>query len=702
MKQIKRASLAFVLAVVLATGLVPAGALTALAEPANTPAETSQDSSTSSGEITATTGGVCQAAEEPSADTSASEPATDGILVIPSTDSWLRSGDMAEHQLEQAGLRVTDRMETSDGVILAAEPTEGQTDEEAAAAAQALPGIEAAQPNYIYSLIDGVEEPAPADAATPEATASPISPTSDTSTASPPRANDPFAQTSSPATNPNQYWLYNATLTDAWNSATTDGSVTVAILDSGVRANHEDLSANVLRNVAYDAFYDKPLNFNDANQGDLNGHGTHVAGIIAGVANNGIGIAGGSFNANIVPIKVTSDENSKASTQSLVMGYEYMLSLVETGKCPNIRVVNMSLGSYDSALNDSLLKSSITRARNEFGVVTVCAGGNGNSVTPRTDPSFPSDFEACVAVTALEPDGTNIVWSDYNQYKDISAPGRNIWSTYIRENSLANGPYASLSGTSMASPLVAGSFALLFAAVPDATVDEACEAVYATARAIDDPVNDRRQTSGSHGAIDVAAALDYLEANHVKHFADVHEYDWFYDTVNYATTNGIMNGYAGTNLFGPNDVMTREQAAAVLYNYLGHGAIAPAAPQADINQTDWYARPVNWAIATGYMNGYDSRTFGVGDSLTREQVACIIANVTGNSTTQANPAKFNALPDHNATSSWARTCVTWAVDKGVINGVNQPNGTRLLNPGGTATRAEMAAVIKNAIFSGLL
>lgn len=703
MKQIKRTSLAFVLAVVLATGLVPAGALTALAEPANTSAETFQDSSTSSGEITATTGGVCQAAEEPSADASASEPATDGILVIPSTDSWLRSGDTAEQQLEQVGLRVTDRMETSDGVILAAEPTEGQSDEEAAAAAQTLPGVAAAQPNYIYSLIDGVEEPAPANAVTPGATAAPTTPT--TSTASPlatSRANDPFAQTSNSAINPNQYWLYNATFTDAWNSATTDGSVTVAILDSGVRANHEDLSANILRDVAYDAFYDKPLNFNDANQGDLNGHGTHVAGIIAGVANNGIGIAGGSFNANIVPIKVTNDENSKASTLSLTMGYRYMLSLVETGTCPNIRVVNMSLGSYDSALNDSLLKNAITRARNEFGIVTVCAGGNGNSVTPKTEPSYPSDFEECVSVTALEPDGTNIVWSDYNQYKDISAPGRSIWSTYIRENSLANGPYASLSGTSMAAPLVAGAFALLFAAVPDATVDEACEAVYATARAINDPVNDRRQTSGSHGAIDVAAAVNYLEAHHVKHFADVHEGDWFYDTVNYATSNGIMNGYAGTNLFGPNDVMTREQAAAVLYNYLGNGAIEPAAPQTDINQTDWYARPVNWAIATGYMNGYDSRTFGVGDSLTREQVACIIANVTGNSTTQANPAKFNALPDHNATSSWARTCVTWAVDKGVINGVEQANGTRLLIPGGTATRAEMAAVIKNAIFSGLL
>ena len=166
MKQVKRASLAFVLAMVLATGLVPAGALTALAEPANTPAKTSQDSSTTN-EITATTGGVCQAAEEPSADASASEPATDGILVIPNANSWLRSGDMAEQQLEQAGLRVTDRMETSDGVILAAEPTEGQSDEEAAAAAQALPGVATAQPNYLYSLIDDVVEPAPANAATP-------------------------------------------------------------------------------------------------------------------------------------------------------------------------------------------------------------------------------------------------------------------------------------------------------------------------------------------------------------------------------------------------------------------------------------------------------------------------------------------------------------------------------------------------------
>lgn len=707
MKQVKRASLAFVLAMVLATGLVPAGALTALAEPANTPAKTSQDSSTTN-EITATTGGVCQAAEEPSADASASEPATDGILVIPNANSWLRSGDMAEQQLEQAGLRVTDRMETFDGVILAAEPTEGQSDEEAAAAAQALPGVATAQPNYLYSLIDDVVEPAPANAATPEAIATPASPATDTPTPgssllATPRANDPFAQISSPTTNPNQYWLYNAGLIDAWNSATTDGTVTVAVLDSGVKASHEDLAANVLRNLAWDAYYNKPLDFANANEGDNGGHGTHVAGIVAGVANNAKGIAGASYNACVLPVKVVDDSASKGSTtKSLIAAYEYVFALAEAGRCPDIRVVNMSLGSYNEAVNDRLFENAITRARNEFGIVTVCAGGNGDSVTPYTKPSYPSDFAASVSVTALEPDGTNIVWSDYNQYKDISAPGRNVWSTIVNNNSVANGPYGPKSGTSMASPLVAGAFALLFAAVPDATVDEACEAVYATARAINDPVNDRRQTSGSHGAIDVAAALNYLEANHVKHFDDVHEYDWFYDTVNFATENGIMNGYAGTNLFGPNDVMTREQAAAVLYNYLGHGAIAPAAPQTDINQADWYARPVNWAIATGYMNGYDSRTFGVGDSLTREQVACIIANVTGNSTTQANPAKFNALPDHNATSSWARIGTIWAVDKGVINGVEQPDGTRTLSPLTPATRAEMAAVIKNAILSGLL
>lgn len=487
---------------------------------------------------------------------------------------------------------------------------------------------------------------------------------------------------------------------------TTDNAVTIAVLDTVVRAGHEDLAANVLTRYAWDAFNEKPIDFAKADYSGGNGHGTHVAGVAAGVANNHVGIAGSSYNASILPVQVVREvtgSDGKKVTQSstlvLVRAYSYLLDLKSRGVLPNLRVANMSLGSYSESVNDALLRATIGLARDEYGVVTVCAGGNGDKKgNPRTEPLYPADFEDCVAVTALTPQGTNALWSDYNQSKDISAPGVGIWSTYAS----GDDAYASATGTSSASPMVSGTFALLFAEVGSATVDDACQALYATATPVVDSANDRTETSGSHGALNAQAAVEYLKAYFPWHFTDVSSSSWCYNAVGFVAERGIMTGYpTGKGLFGANDAVSRSQMAATLYKFMGDGAVEPPTSLTDVRQGKWYSSSVNWAVARAIMSG-NGMTFGVDESLTREQAATVIANVAHADVSAADPTKFEEFADAGATSGWARQSVMWAVDKGILNGRTLADGTRELSPKGTVTRAQLAAIMMNAINNGII
>ena len=660
---------------------------------------------------------------------SASEQAakTSGILVTLSADAGQAYALMAAsedgvaqspevQELESAGVNVTNQVSTSDGtVMLCAQPAEGMSDAEAVEAALGVAGVASAQPNYVYELIDGDAAAgsltremgllAETDASGSETLASELSLIP---------VNDPYAQVEDASLIGNQYWAHSANLIGAWREAKADHSVTIAVMDSGASLTHEDLSQNLLTELAYDASEAAPLkDTTPEGDGAGNGHGTHVAGIAGAVANNGKGIAGASNNASILPIKVTNAAGT-VSTESVVAAYNYLFNLIDSGTLTNVHVVNLSLGGNGDAYDDWALHNVIKRARNsnytdadgmkhDYNIATVCAGGN-KTTTSATQPDtymYPSDWEECISVTALETDGTNLPNSQYNLAKDISAPGQNIYSTGKYESN----PYITMSGTSMASPIVAGTIALMFSAVPDATVADVCEALYTTATPVVDQQYDRTTASGSHGAIDARAATDYLIDHKLAaaEFSDVNEGDWFKESVDYASRRHIMNGHAGS--FTPSADITREQVATVLYNYLGNGEVCEPAEKADVDQSAYYAPAVNWAVAHGIIKGYgNSDRFGVGDSATREQIAGIFANMLASDEEleDQDQSLYDALPDHEDTSDWAKKSVVWALNKGIINGASFSDGSRKLLPGDDASRAVMAALMMNVIKSGVL
>ncbi|MGN8896422.1 InlB B-repeat-containing protein [Flavonifractor sp. HCP28S3_F3] len=172
-------------------------------------------------------------------------------------------------------------------------------------------------------------------------------------------------------------------------------------------------------------------------------------------------------------------------------------------------------------------------------------------------------------------------------------------------------------------------------------------------------------------------------------FTDVGEEDWFYDSVSYVYVRELMTGISDT-LFAPDQHLTRGMITTVLWRLEGSPA-GTGTVFTDVAEDAWYAQAVRWAAAQGIVEGYGNGMFGPEDDITREQLAAILyryARYLGD-TTKAE-GDLSGYPDGAQTSDWAVESMTWAVSTGLISGKNGG----LLDPTGTATRSEVAALLQ--------
>ena len=157
-------------------------------------------------------------------------------------------------------------------------------------------------------------------------------------------------------------------------------------------------------------------------------------------------------------------------------------------------------------------------------------------------------------------------------------------------------------------------------------------------------------------------------------FTDVSEGDWYHDAVAYCWENGIMDGTSGT-VFAPNLLLNRAMMAQVLYN-LADGTASTAAGFPDVAASAWYADAVNWAAANGYVTGYDNGLFGPEDDLTREQLAAILYRYAGS---PAPAGSLDGFADAASASAYAVDALRWAVGEGLLTGKDggrlDPTGT---------------------------
>lgn len=190
-------------------------------------------------------------------------------------------------------------------------------------------------------------------------------------------------------------------------------------------------------------------------------------------------------------------------------------------------------------------------------------------------------------------------------------------------------------------------------------------------------------------------------ASHELPFSDVAPADWFANPVGEAYRAGVMTGYGdGSGLFGPDDELTRAQAAAVLFRALGQEAQAPSCGMTDVDQDAWYAGAVDWAVHSGLMRGYGdgSGPFGPDDALSREQLATVLWRAAGEPDAGAfDPSAFS---DGGEASEWAEPALAWAMASGVLQGSDDGDGGVELRPGAAVTRAEMAAMVSRWLAVG--
>jgi thermitase len=237
----------------------------------------------------------------------------------------------------------------------------------------------------------------------------------------------------------NQWGMTKIQAPQAWDITAGDPSIKIAILDTGVDQDHEDLASKIVDNKNFTT---------SSTVDDRYGHGTHVAGIAAAATNNGVGVAGVGYNCTIMNGKVLGDTGSGY--------YSWIASGIIWAADSGAKVISMSLGGTSGS---STLESAVNYAWSKGVVVVAAAGNNGN-----TTPVYPAYYANCIAVAATDSSDTKADFSTYGSWVDVAAPGVEIFSTLPNHtNRIGILNYGSLSGTSMATPHVAGLAGLVWA-----------------------------------------------------------------------------------------------------------------------------------------------------------------------------------------------------------------------------------------------
>jgi thermitase len=267
----------------------------------------------------------------------------------------------------------------------------------------------------------------------------------------------------------------------AWDITTGSRDVVVSVIDTGVDFSHPELAQNAWVNQAeaagVEAVDDDGNGFIDdingwdfvANRGvmvDDNGHGTHVAGTIGAVGDNGVGVAGVAWSVSIMAVKFL-DRRGGGTLENAIRAVDY--SVMMGAKISN--------NSWGGRFRSDLLEQAVERSRDAGQLFVAAAGNDGadNDVIKSLPASYPT--ENIVSVAALTNRGELAGFSNYGKVTvDVAAPGNNIYST------IPNNRYTTYSGTSMAAPHVAGIAALIASQYPDWTREQIQSRLYSSAR----------------------------------------------------------------------------------------------------------------------------------------------------------------------------------------------------------------------------
>ncbi len=323
---------------------------------------------------------------------------------------------------------------------------------------------------------------------------------------------------------------------EVWPSTTGSDDVYVAVIDSGVDYEHEDISANFSHEYS--------MNFSGFSEGDydpdeyydVQDHGTHCAGIIAAVGNNSLGISGVNWQTKIISVRVMGADGS-GNNNDIVAGIDYIVKLLQDNPTLNLAAVNLSLGGFgpfspgEVDEEDAYWLAFKTLSDMNRTVICVAAGNESVEVGAPTVSDdneyekyekggyvYPASFtgiDNMIVVAAATSDLQRAYFSNYGRnYVDIAAPGNDIFSTvrheaseYVAYDTMERTyAYKKKSGTSMATPYVVGAAALIKSAYPSATASQIKAAILGGANG-DYLVDDG---TSQHGFLDLKGAFEFM------------------------------------------------------------------------------------------------------------------------------------------------------------------------------------------------
>ncbi|WP_406944960.1 S8 family peptidase [Halobacillus sp. SY10] len=427
--------------------------------------------------------------------------------------------------------------------------------------------------------------------------------------------------------------------------------VKVAIIDTGIAQDHPDL--DVVKGISV-------IDGSDS-WADDNGHGTHVAGVIA-AKNNDVGVVGVAPDAELYIVKAL-DQQGDGWESEIIAGIEWAIA-------QEVDIINLSLTSCQPSTG---MKNTLKQAE-ESGISVVAASGNGVLCSGEylDDVMYPARYESVISVGAIDDKNMRALFSYGGASLDFVAPGTGIYSSYITTEKHPDG-YRSMNGTSMAAPFVSGVMALTKQAYPHTDIND-----------LEDLLIENAVDLGEEGK-----DFDYghgLVQSLSQPFNDIAEKSWYYSYVQELYNDGIIKGIKD-GVFAPLGEITREEVVTMIGRSIGLDGEKRATPFPDVNAASFGSGYIASAVERGIIKGLPDGTFGPKKKISRGEVAVIIDRVYDlESTTQVS------FPDVSS-GVYYYDAVTAVSTAGVVTGF--PDGT--FGPQKNITRSELAAILARAM-----
>ncbi|MBT2641758.1 S8 family serine peptidase [Bacillus sp. ISL-41] len=460
-------------------------------------------------------------------------------------------------------------------------------------------------------------------------------------------------------------------------STLTGKGVKVAIIDTGVDSAHEDLTVK-----AGKCTLDESISQDACKQSflDENGHGTHVAGIIA-AKNNNVGIVGVAPGAEIFAVKALDGEGN-GTTSTIMAGIEWAIS-------QRVHIINMSL---TTPYSDMGIKSMVDKA-NQNGILVIAAAGNEGSFSGGDETvMYPAKYESVMAVSSVDKSNRRVSTSSTGYEVEIAAPGEIIYST------IPSGGYGTMSGTSMAAPFVAGIAALYKEKYPGYTNKQIRSLLQKNARDLGTAGRDRFYGFGIAQADTAPVETPQLPITYTADGKGSFELNM----------QPLLEKYQSYSIYRGGKLIAEKASSQFFRDYGAKGSLeylvypwlngvkqtasivdvslnSPAIP--DLTNSAWYSRNMMYLYSEGILKGDASNYLKPASYVTRAEAVTMLGRALKLDGRQRS-TKFTDVPS----SSFASGYIQSAVERGIISGLG--NGT--FNPNASVTRAEMSIMISKA------